>query len=261
MKSVPPPPPPPPPPDIKGRNKTDLQKRKQIIQSLAVGGLAVTAWQKPIINSVLLPAHAQPSGNTTADPANPSGQAGESGQVGQTEQGQINQEQTAVPQQNQQEQQQRGGDPDHDRLEPLPTRPGDVPIVQIRNAEQCGTIQIARVELADRYHGPGQIDKDYWIKVTGIRTPINPSGHSNTGERVAPLDLRLLIAAPFTLIPLDTISIDSAAGGKNAHPARDSGMFTAFFRNLPANNEPLTQADLNLRVHRNQIVLRCLGTR
>ncbi len=43
--------------------KTDLQKRSQIIKSLTVGGVAVTAWNKPIINSVLLPAHADVSPN------------------------------------------------------------------------------------------------------------------------------------------------------------------------------------------------------
>ncbi len=43
--------------------KTDREKRQQIIKTLAVGGLAVTAWNKPIINSVILPAHAQTSGN------------------------------------------------------------------------------------------------------------------------------------------------------------------------------------------------------
>ncbi len=248
MKSVPPP----PPPDIKGRNKTDLQKRKQIIQSLAVGGLAVTAWQKPIINSVLLPAHAQTSGNS-------SGQAGEAGQVGQTEQGQTNQEQTAVPQQNQQQQQEIRGDPDHNRLEPLPRRPGaSVSIIQIRNAGQCRTIQITRVESANRYHGPGQVEKDYWIKVTGTQTPT--SGDRHDPSRRAPLNLVLLIAAPFTTIPLD-LSIETATGVKNAHPARHSGQFTAYFRNLNSRNQPLTQADINLAWYQDRLILRCLGTR
>ena len=43
--------------------KTDIKKRQQIIKTLAVGGLAVTAWHKPIINSVILPAHAQTTGS------------------------------------------------------------------------------------------------------------------------------------------------------------------------------------------------------
>ncbi len=171
---------PPPPPDIKGRNKTGLQKRQRIIQSLAVGGLAVTAWQKPIINSVLLPAHAQTTGTT--------GQAGQSGQVGQTEQGQANQEQTAVPQQNQQEQQQSPGIPNHSRLEELPA--GDRILVIIRNADQCKTIQIVSYELVDRWNGPGQVDKDYWIKITGIQTPI--SGDRQEPNREGSVEFRIV---------------------------------------------------------------------
>ncbi len=226
MKSVPP-----PPPDIKGRNKTDLQKRKQIIRSLAVG-LAVTAWQKPIVNSVLLPAHAQ----TSADPANPSGQAGEAGQVGQTEQGQTNQEQTAVPQQNQQNQQRNPGEPYHDRLEPLPR--GDTLTVIYENATDCGTIQIVRYELADLYHAPGQVEKDYWIKITGIQTPIRQYSHTN--EKKAPLSFRLINNFSGDVFSLDT-SIDTASGNRNAQPARDSGMFTAFFLNAPTNPVTLNE--------------------
>ncbi len=51
--------------------KTDLSKRQQIIKTLAVGGLAVTAWNKPVVNSIILPAHAQTSpvsGNGNAGP-------------------------------------------------------------------------------------------------------------------------------------------------------------------------------------------------
>ncbi len=47
------------------KQKTDLRKRQQIIKTLAVGGLAVTAWHKPVVSSIVLPAHAQTSPGTT----------------------------------------------------------------------------------------------------------------------------------------------------------------------------------------------------
>ncbi len=58
--------------------KTDLQKRQQVIKTLAVSGLAVTAWNKPIVNSLILPAHAQtttPAQTTTAPTGSGTGTA------------------------------------------------------------------------------------------------------------------------------------------------------------------------------------------
>ncbi len=55
---------------------TDLQKRQRIIKSLAVGGVAITAWHKPIINSVILPAHAQTSDVTSSASPNTSEDGG-----------------------------------------------------------------------------------------------------------------------------------------------------------------------------------------
>jgi len=52
--------------------KTDLQKRQQIIKTLAVSGVAVAAWHKPTINSVILPAHAQTTGGAAVAPDAPS---------------------------------------------------------------------------------------------------------------------------------------------------------------------------------------------
>ncbi len=229
--------------------KTDLQKRKQIIRSLAVGGLAVTAWQKPIVNSVLLPAHAQQSGDTTADPANPSGQAGQSGQTGQTEQGQTNQEQTAVPQQNQQEDSANRGIPDHSRVEPLPAGRTLATRDCTSNAVQIVEYRFAGGDWDVEDVGPDfdRSDTSYaHIKITGVANPVKRARDTRLQLN---LDLeiggRTLIMFSQERLPGNgqalRISQFEPAG---LYPY--NGLFTVQFANWNAGqNRPFTQAELN----------------
>ncbi len=249
--------------------RTNLKKRQQIIKSLAVGGVAITAWHQPIVNSVILPAHAQ-----TSDGSTTSGQAGEAGQVGQTEQGQTDQPTQATEPVSQQIEPVtipgEGEDADEvtifgdnrpdDALLPLEGRPRFI-------REDDGTVvtYLSRMETDNRCGGsleivsyglvPGSFDRSVpeykdrdeataHIKIVGIKKPVQAI---RLGRRPA-LRLSLRDHTWGDSAPL----VERIPG--NGQPARESGMFTVFFHNwMPDQKRPYSYRELR------GMTLRCVN--